>query len=261
MSSHIAKGDNPMVCAVRLVEEPELKDPILVEGLPGIGLVANIAVAYLIRKLDARFFGEIRSASFPDMSITDEEGSLKSPFVQLYYYKGKGKDRRDLVLLYGNTQALTRRGQYELCGHILDIAERLGCRYVITLGGYRPGRPVTEPNLYYVASDRETAKVAAGLGAQVLGGQIFGVAGLLIGLAGLRGMEGFCLLAETPGTYPDREASVAVLKAVRGILGLKLDPEDLTKVEELADVLSPFDFGALAKRQQKTKETKPDWFI
>ena len=249
-----------MVCDLRLVEEPDLKDPILVEGLPGIGLVANIAVAYLIRKLDARFFGEIRSASFPDLSITDEEGSLKSPFVRLYYYRGKGEDGRDLILLYGNTQALTRRGQYELCGRILDIAERLGSRYVITLGGYRPGRQVTKPNLYYAASDSETAKVAAGLSAQALGGQIFGVAGLLIGLAGIRGMKGFCLLAETPGTFPDREASVAVLKAVSGVLGLTLDPEDLMRVEGLADVLAPFDFGALAKKQQK-KETKPDWFI
>jgi len=250
-----------MVCDVRLVEKPELKDPILVAGLPGIGLVANMAVAFLIRKLDARFLGEIRSASFPDMSITDGEGSLKSPFVQLYYHKGGSEGERDLLLLYGNTQALTRRGQYDLCGRVLDVAEDLGCRYVITLGGYRPGRPVTEPNLYFAASNLETAKVAAGLGAQVLGGQIFGVAGLLIGLAGLRKVEGFCLLAETPGTYPDREASVAVLKAVSGILGLRLDPEDLTEVEELADVLAPFDFGALAKKQQEKKETKPDWFI
>ena len=251
-----------MVCAVTLVEEPELEDPVLVEGLPGIGLVANIAVAYLIKKLNAKLFGEIRSASFPDMSITDKKGSLKSPFTQLYYYKGKGQDERDLILLYGNTQALTRRGQYELCGRILDIAESLGCQYVITLGGYRPGRQVTQPNLYYAASDPETAQTAASLGAQALGGQIFGVAGLLIGLAGLRGMKGFCLLGETPGTYPDREASVAVLKATSGVLGLEFDPEDLTKVEELADFLAPFDFGALAKKQQKKrKETKPDWFI
>ncbi len=250
-----------MVCAVRLVEKPELRDPVLVEGLPGIGLVANIAVAYLIRRLKASFLGEVRSSSFPDMSITDKDGSLKSPFTQLYYHKGRDEDERDLILLYGNTQALTRRGQYELCGSILDAAENLGCQYVITLGGYRPGRQVTEPNLYFAASDPETAEVAASLGAEALGGQIFGAAGLLIGLAALRGMKGFCLLAETPGTYPDRDASVAALKAVTRVLRLKLDPEDLTKVEELADVLSPFDFGALAKKQQKKKEAKPDWFI
>ena len=249
-----------MACTVRLIKKPELRDPVLVEGLPGIGLVANIAVAYLIRRLNAKFFGEIRSASFPDMSITDKKGVLKSPFCHLYAYRRKNEDERDLILLHGNTQALTRHGQYEMCGCILDIAENLGCRYVITLGGYRPGRQVTRPNLYYAASDLETAQVAASLGSKALGGQIYGVAGLLIGLATLHEMKGFCLLAETPGTRLDVEAAQEVLKALRGILGLKLNLEDLKEAEELANFLSPFDFGALAKKQRK-KETNPDWFI
>jgi len=249
-----------MVCAIKFIEKPELRNPILLEGLPGIGLVANIAVAYLIRKLKAKLFCEIKSASFPDMAITEKEGSLKSPFCRLYYYKGKNENERDLILLYGNTQALTRRGQYELCGCILDVAENLGCRYVITLGGYRPGRKVTKPNLYYAASDLETAEVAASLGAEILGGQIFGIAGLLVGLAGLRGMKGFCLLAETPGTHLDREAAITVLKAISGILGLTISFEDLTEEDELADFLAPFDFGALAQKQRK-RDTKPEWFI
>jgi uncharacterized protein (TIGR00162 family) len=249
-----------MVCSVKFIEKPELTEPILLEGLPGIGLVANVAVAYLINKLDAKLFGEIKSPYFPDLSITEKEGSFKAPFCQLYYYKGKGGGERDLILLYGNTQALTRRGQYEFCGCTLDVAESLGCKYIITLGGYRPGRQVTGPNLYYASSDLETGQIPAGLGAEVLSGQIFGVAGLLIGLAALRGMKGFCLLAETPGTHPDEEAAQSVLKAISDTLGLKLDFKDLTEAEKLADFLSPFAFGALDKKQ-KRKETKPDWFI
>jgi len=248
-----------MACAIRLSEKPELKDPVLLEGLPGIGLVANIAVGYLIRKLDAKFLAEIKSPSFPDVSMTDKGGSLKCPFAQLYYYRGKSEAERDLILLYGNTQALTSRGQYELCGAIFDVVESLGCRYVISLGGYRPGRPVTGPNLYYAATDTEAGRIATGLGAQVLGGQIFGVAGLLVALAGLRGMKGFCLLAETEGTHPDKEAAIAVLKATSSLLGLKIDTSDLRETEELADFLSPFDFGALARKPPK--ETKPEWFI
>jgi len=249
-----------LVCAVRLSERPELKEPVLLEGLPGIGLVANIAVAYLIRELKAKLFGEIRSASFPDITLTERDGSLKSPFSQLYYCHGRDGEERDLILLYGNTQALSRRGQYELCGCILDTVENLGCRYVITLGGYRPGREVNQPNLYYAATDPEAARIAASLGAHVLGGQIYGAAGLLVGLARLRGMKGFCLLAETSGTHLDREAAQAVLRAITPVLGLKLDVEGLAEAEELAEFLAPFDFGALARKPEK-KETKPDWFI
>jgi len=249
-----------VACTVRQMEKPLLKDPLVLEGLPGIGLVANIAVAYLIQKLDAKLFAEVKAPSFPDVSVTDKGGSLKTPFCHLYYHKADSKCSRDLILLYGNTQALSRRGQYDLCGCILDLAESLGCRQVITLGGYRPGRKVSGPALYYAASDFETAREVAKLGAQKLDGQIYGVAGLLVGLAALRGMKGFCLLAETLGTSLDVEAARAILKAVSETLQLKLSLDDLKEAEELADFLSPFDFGTLAKEQMK-EEPKPNWFI
>jgi len=249
-------------CATKLFERPNLKNPILVEGLPGIGLVANIAVAFMIKKLKAKILGEIRSTAFPDVSVVEKVGIVKPPFCRLYYYQGKGHGERALLLLYGNTQALTRRGQYELCSAILDVSEKFGCKYVITLGGYRPGKKVEKPNLYYAASDPETTKTAAALGAEILGGQIYGVAGLLIGLAALRRMRGFCLLAETSGDRLDVIAAREVLRAISGILGLNLDLEELKDAEELADFLAPFDFGVLAgERIRRVTRPKPKWFI
>ncbi|MEM2889123.1 MAG: PAC2 family protein [Candidatus Bathyarchaeia archaeon] len=249
-----------VACAVKQVKKPQLKNPLLLEGLPGIGLVANIAVAYLIRKLNAEFFAEIIAPSFPDVSVTEKDGSIKTPFCHLYYHKSDIYCSRDLILLYGNTQALSRRGQYALCGCILDLAENLGCQEIITLGGYRPGRKVSKPSLYYAASDLETAHEVEKFGAQKLGGQIYGVAGLLVGLAGLREMRGFCLLAETEGTNLDVDAARAVLNALSEKLGLKISLDDLKNAEELADFLSPFDFGAIAKDQIK-EGPKPNWFI
>jgi len=249
-------------CDIKILEKPKLKNPILIEGLPGIGLVANIAIAFLIKKLEAKILGEIRSPAFPEISVVEKTGILKPPFCRLYYYKGRRDEERDLILLYGNTQALTRRGQYELCGVILDVSEIFGCKYVITLGGYRPGKRVERPNLYYAASDPETARTAASLGAEILGGQIYGVAGLLIGLAALRGMQGFCLLAETSGDRLDVVAAREVLKAISGFLGLRLDLEELKDSEGLADFLVPFDFGVLAReRMRKISRPRPKWFV
>jgi len=247
---------------VKIIEEPDLRDPVLVEGLPGIGLIANMAVAFLIKKLEAKKFGEITSNAFPDISVSEKEGIVKPPFCHLYYHRGKRSGERDLILLYGNTQALTRRGQYELCGLILDVSEKLGCKYVITLGGYRPGKRVEKPNLYYAASDLDAARTAESLGAEVLNGQIYGVAGLLIGLASLRGIRGFCLLAETSGDRLDVDGAREVLRAISGILGLKVDLEELKDSKELADFLTPFDFGVLAKeRTKRVFRSKPDWFV
>lgn len=242
---------------VKFYEKPNLNDPVLIEGLPGIGLVANIAVSYLIKKLNAKIFCEIRSPFFHDAAITGEDGLITYPINQLYYYKGRGEER-DLILLYGNTQALTSRGQYELCGRILDIAESLGCRFVITLGGYRPGKPVTKPKVYFAASDHEMAGLARKIGAEPLKINILGVAGLLIGLCRLRGIKGLCLLAETPGVYPDKEAASELLRVTSSILGLKIDTSDIGDPKKLISVLPPFDFGALTKREEKTR---PEWLV
>jgi len=247
-----------MACTIKLYERPQLVDPVLIEGLPGIGLVANIAASFLIRELNAKLFGEIRCSSFQDLAVTMDGGRIKFPVNRLYYYRGRFDGERDLIILYGNTQALTTRGQYELCWKILDIAQNLGCQYIITLGGYRPGREVKEPILYYAASDIETAKVPISLGARILRGQIFGAAGLLVGLGWLRGMRGFCLLAETPGTYPDEEAAREVLKAISKVLGLRIDPDKPILTEE-PYTITPFEI----RTKPKSKKERPSqgWLI
>jgi len=211
-----------MVCAVEIYEKPVLKNPFLIEGLPGIGFVANIATLHLIQELKTKLFGEIRSSSFQDFAVTAQKGEVRFPRNELYYYKGRNEER-DLIIFHGNTQALTTFGQYELCGRVLDVSEELGCHYIITLGGLKREEKIDAPKLFCAASDLETLHEALSLDAQIIDGHIFGVAGLLVGLGKLRGMKGFCLLAETLGLYPDATAARAVLKAVCRMLHLKVD--------------------------------------
>ena len=109
-----------MVCSINITEKPQLNDPVLIEGLPGIGFVANIAALHLIKELKATLFAQIFSSSFQDFAITTEDGGARSPINELYYAKHP-EGGRDLIIWYGNTQALTTIGQYELVGKVLDI--------------------------------------------------------------------------------------------------------------------------------------------
>jgi hypothetical protein len=245
-----------------MYEKPALNDPVLIEGLPGIGFVANIAALHLIQELKAKRFAEIRSSSFQDFAITAENGRARFPVNELYYHKGQGKER-DLVILYGNTQALTTTGQYELCGRILDIAEELGCCYIITLGGLRKKEKVsTPPRIYCAASDQEALEDAFSLGAEIIEGQIFGVAGLLVGLSRLRGMKGYCLLAETPGYYPDASAAREVLKAISKMLHLRVDLSRLDLAAETTrKILESFGLAAQPREKQRREEQRFRWHI
>jgi hypothetical protein len=233
-------------------EKPKLNNPFLIEGLPGIGFVANIAALHLIRELKAKAFAELHSSAFQDFAITTEEGKTSFPVNEFYYYKGHDSER-DLIILYGNTQALTTMGQYELCGRILDVAEEFGCKYIITLGGLRRDEKIATPKLYCAASDREALKDARGMGAEILGGQIFGVAGLLVALSKLRGFKGFCLLAETTGFYPDAVAAHLTLKPICEMLGLNVNLSQLDVAAEATRKILE-SFGLLESRLEERRK-------
>jgi len=249
-----------LVCTVKIHEKPKLNNPVLIEGLPGIGFVANIATLHLIQELKAKLFAEIHSSAFQDFAITSEQGKTRTPINELYYYTGQNSER-DLILFYGNTQALTTMGQYELCEQVLDVAEELGCKYIITLGGLRRDEKITTPKLYCAASDKEAVKDVLNLGAEILGGQIFGVAGLLVGLGKLRGFKGFCLLSETLGFYPDAQAAHLALKPICEMLHLNVNLSRLdVAAETTRKILEAF--GLLESPLERRKEeSEYHWFI
>jgi hypothetical protein len=250
-----------MVCTVEIYEKPELNDPVLIEGLPGIGFVANIAALHLISELKAKRFAAIVSASFQDFAVTTETGRARSPINELYYCKRKDGGR-DLVIWYGNTQALTTFGQYELVGKVLDLAQELGCRFVVSIGGFKKDEVQQVPAIYSAATDRETMEEALGLGTKVMVGHIFGVAGLLIGLGRLRNLKGFAILVDTLGMYPDANAARYALTLVAKYLGLDVDLSRLdVSVDRTKKALESFGVIKDVAEEKKKEEQQMRWFI
>jgi uncharacterized protein (TIGR00162 family) len=250
-----------MVCTIEIYEKPKLNDPVLIEGLPGIGFVANIATLHLISELKAKRFAEIVSASFQDFAVTTETGGARSPINELYYCK-REDGGRDLIIWYGNTQALTTFGQYELVGKVLDIVQELGCRFVISIGGFKKDEVQTVPAIYSAATDQKTIKEALELGTKIMVGHIFGIAGILIGLGKLRNLKGFAILVDTLGMYPDANAARYALTTVGKYLNLNVD---LSKLDVTADqtkkALESFGLIKNIAEEKKKEEQQMRWFI
>ena len=250
-----------MVCKIEVYEKPELNDPVLIEGLPGIGFVANISALHLIKELKAKLFAEIVSASFQDFAVTTGDGEASSPINELYYCK-REDGGRDLIIWYGNTQALTTSGQYELVGKVLDLVQELGCRFVISIGGFKKDDVQNVPGIYTAATDLKTMTEALELGTKVMVGHIFGIAGILIGLAKLRGLKGFSILVDTLGMYPDANATRYALTTLGKYLNLDVD---LSKVDATADetkkALESFGFIKDIAEEKKKEEQQMRWFI
>jgi predicted ATP-grasp superfamily ATP-dependent carboligase len=87
----------------------------------------------------------------------------------------------------------------------------IGCTYAVSLGGFKKEEVKAAPSLYTAASDEAALQDALALGAKVMVGHIFGVAGLVVGLCKLRDMRAFALLVDTVGMVPDAAATRVAL--------------------------------------------------
>ena len=224
---------------------PKLKNPILIEGLPGIGNVGKLAVEHLIDSIGAAKFAEIYSKDFPPQVFINPDGTIELVKNEFYYWKAKKKDQRDLVLLTGDYQGLSSHGQYELVEKILDIVEELGVKEMFTLGGYGLGQDIERPKVLCATTDVHLVKKMKKYGAVFKknepGGGIVGASGLILGLGKIRGLEGTCFMGETPGYLVDPKSAKAVLKILMKITNIDVNLSALEKkakeIEQIAHQL------------------------
>jgi hypothetical protein len=214
---------------INVLEEVELKQPIFIEALPGIGHVGKLVADHIIEELGAVKLAEIYSPSFPPQVLVDEDGIIQTMKNEFYYLKSAGDDERDYIFLVGNTQGLSPEGQYEICGLTLDIVEKYGAKEIYTLGGLATGQPVEKSKVYGAATNKDLAKKLEehDVILRSADGGIIGASGLLLGMGSLRGMEGVCLMGETPGYFIDAEAAKALLMILVSLLNLEVDTERL----------------------------------
>jgi uncharacterized protein (TIGR00162 family) len=244
---------------VKYVEKiPKLKNPIFIEGLPGIGNVGKLAVEHLIDDIGAIKFAELYCKDFPPQVFINTDGTVALVNNEFYYWKAKKKNQRDIVLLTGDYQGLSSQGQYELVEKILEIVEELGVKELYTLGGYGLGHEIEDPKVLCATTDKSLVKTMKKYGAMFKknepGGGIVGASGLLLGLGKLRGLKGACFMGETPGYLVDPKSAKAVLKILTKILNVSVKLDELEKkakeIEYIAHQLKEMETGSKEKSEE-----------
>mgnify|MGYP001571831445 CR=1 FL=1 len=243
---------------------PKLNKPVFIEGLPGIGNVGKIAVDFLIDELKAKKLYEITSYTFPHSVFVNEDNLVELPVVEVFYKQFSGK--RDILLLGGDVQPVDEISSYEFSDKVLELAQKLSCKEVITLGGVGLAEIPKKPKVYCTGNSKKIIEsyknelVSNSLYGVV--GPIVGVSGLLVGLASRKDMEAISFLAETYGhpMYLGIKGAKEILKVLNKKLSLSLDiskldreikdieSEVLKKTEQLANVTKSM---ALKKLQKK----------
>jgi len=217
---------------IQVKKEVSLKSPVLIEGLPGIGLVGKLAADDIIKELKAEKFAELYSPDFPPQVMIEEGSIVRLLRDEFYYWKAEKKDQSDLIIVVGDHQGLTSQSFFNIAGSILDFAEGYKARMVITLGGLSIGKMSKAPRVYGAVTHKPLIRDFKKHGVlfdRKDGQSIVGAAGLLLGLGQIRGMKGICLMGETQGNYVDPKAAKAVLEVLKHYLKLNLKLNDLDK--------------------------------
>jgi hypothetical protein len=240
---------------IRLHQEPQLENPVLVASWPGIGNIGIIAVDTLRGKLEAEEFGEIEPQEFfYPKRVLIRKGVLEClefPSSKFYFKKIRGTD---IVFFIGEEQPTEGGRMYaegrkacRMAGLVLDVAEKFKCRRVYTSGAavaliHHTAKPRVwaVPNAGSLISEIKAYQNTV-LMSDIEGrgghGNITGLNGLLLGVAKKRGFEAICLMGEIPVylqgfplSYP--KASKSVLEVLSHSLKIEVNLDTLDELDQ-----------------------------
>jgi len=233
----------------------EPKKPILIEGLPGLGMVGRIATRYLVRELKAERFALLHSPHFPYYVVVNKKGNARLLRGEFHYWRNSAGN--DLIFFTGDSQAQTIEGQYEIAETILNFAEKHHVKEIITLGGYRKEAAET-PKVIATATDPQSLEKAikADASPSPPGNPIVGTAGLLVGMASLKRIPALCLLGETRGYLPDPKAAKSILLVLLKMLDIHVNlgglDDEITKSDKILEKMRQIE----ARRETYARKTR-----
>jgi uncharacterized protein (TIGR00162 family) len=238
--------------------EIEPNNPVLIEGLPGLGLVGKIALRYLIKQLKAKKIAYLYSPHFPYFVLVNKKGNVRLLRGAFYFYKNP-TGPNDIILFTGDSQSQTIEGQYEIADRILDFSEKYGVKTIATIGGYRM-EPQEKPKVFIAATSQEVLDKALQAGATLStsGSPIVGTAGLILGLAKFKKISALCLLGETRGYLPDPLAAKSILEVLKSTFNFDLDlaglNEEITRAETMVARLQQIEEKRVLQAEETRKE-------
>lgn len=199
---------------------PSLEEPILIVGLQGLGDVGRLVAQKIIDSSDAKLFAELYSPHFPDIVIAEESGICHLPRYEFWACTSSDPN---FIVLTGDFQPIPDEvtAYYEVSSMVLELAKRLGSKWVVTIGGYR-GPPEKVGKIYVSSTSREITTSLMSYGAAMYRGRIVGMAGLILGLGGVLGLKGACILGVTSGIAPDDVTATNVYAFLSELLKSKI---------------------------------------
>jgi uncharacterized protein len=202
---------------IQLSQKP--KNPVIIEGFPGFGLVGTIATEFLIKHLEAKPIGKIWSDELMPVAAVHDSKIIEP--LGIFYDK-----KHNIVIIHA--LSAVKGLEWKISGALLQLYTMLKAKEVISLeaiGSEEQGMRT----FYYTAVEAKKKKFD-GLGLQPLKeGMVMGVTGALLLKAPLNVS---CLFVESHVGLGDSKAAAKVIEILDDYLGLDVDYKPLIKAAE-----------------------------
>lgn len=228
---------------VKIINKPlKSKNPLVIAGFPGIGLVGNISCQHIIEELKMKYMGSIDSRYFPPLAVLFN-GIVYMP-VRIYESAEK-----EIVVVISDIP-IHPTASYDISKVLTDWMQSINARNIVSIAGI--ATPTGERRVFGGATDAEMLEKIKDKTEIFQVGTISGISGSIMTECFLRGVPAISLLGETPGPNPDPRAAVAVISVINNIFNLSLDTDKLLSQAEQIEL----ELSKLAE-QVKTTEAPP----
>ncbi|MBZ2164946.1 MULTISPECIES: proteasome assembly chaperone family protein [Methanobacterium] len=222
----------------KIVSE-DVKDAIVLEGSPELGLIGNILGWLLVEELKMKQIGYIDSKEFPPLAVL-YKGIAIHPF-RVYSTDG--------IVLFLSDFIIPPNVSYDMSNAIVDWMERNNSKGLITFNSM----VVMEKtgSVAGAANSEEALKKLGELDLPILPfGNVNGLSGSLLTKTAIKNIPASCLFAEVLNQYPDPRAAASLVNVLNKMLNIDVNAQPLLKeADEIEERLKE-----LAKRVQSENE-------
>lgn len=202
---------------VDLIQKP--KNPVIIGGFPGFGLVGTIATEFLIKHLDAKPIGKIWSDELMPVAAV-HESKIVEP-LGIFYDK-----KHNIVVIHA--LSAVKGLEWKISGALLELSKVLKAKEVISLEAI--GSEEQGLKTFYYSNSEKRKKSFENLGLQPLKeGMVMGVTGALL-LKNPNMVS--CVFVESHVSLGDSKAAAKVVEVLDDYLGLDVDYKPLIKAAE-----------------------------
>ena len=218
----------------------DLRNAVVIDGFPSVGLVSSIVANYLIALLKMEYIAAMDSDLFPTVSLIRDGEPLGPARVYARPFLREGDQQ---VVVFSTELQPAANLLRPLGTSIVDFAQTQKCKLIISAGGLVVEHGEDEEEEVEEAAEIAVYGIGSTESAQALlkqadaepfvEGVISGTAGVLLNEGKRRGVDVITLLAEARPDTADARAAALILAAIdQMILHMNLNVEPLCKEAE-----------------------------